>query len=348
MAATGAGAHDGRAEDSRETLTRHVVPRTGTVVTGLGLGTAQLGNLGRVTTDEEAHGAVARAWERGIRYLDTAPSYGLGLSERRLGALLAAYPREECTVSTKVGRRLVPSPERAHLRDDEGFDVPADTRREWDLTRDGIRRSIEESLERTGLDRIDIAYLHDPDHVGDEAVATALPALVELRDEGVLGAVGAGMNQSAMLARFVRETDVDVVMLAGRYTLLEQGALADLLPLAVERSVAVVAAAPYNSGILARPRPEPGAHHNYAPADAALVERAHAIADVCERHGVTLPDAALAFPAAHPAVVSVVVGARTAAQVDDAVDRFRTHVPADVWSELREAGLLDPSAPTPA
>ncbi|MCD2443413.1 aldo/keto reductase [Agromyces sp. SYSU K20354] len=314
--------------------------RPGLSVTELGFGAAQLGNLFRATTDDEAQAAVETAWDAGIRYFDTAPHYGLGLSERRLGAALAGRARDDFVLSTKVGRLLVPSGYPDGAMDDEGFAVPATMRREWDLSRDGIRRSVDESLERLGLDRIDIAYLHDPDDHGAQAHAEAIPALIELRDEGIVGAVGAGMNQSAMPAEFVRRHDVDVIMLAGRYTLLEQGALDDLLPLAVDRGVAVVAAAVYNSGLLARPRPSADALYDYGPAPAALIARVHAIADVCEEFGVTLPEAAIAYPLRHPAVVSVVVGMRTAGQVVSSAERYAARIPQEFWRVLSDRGLV--------
>ena len=312
----------------------------------LGLGAAQLGNLYRETTEAEAAGAVEAAWDGGIRYFDTAPHYGLGLSERRLGALLAQYPREDFVVSTKVGRLLVDSPETATEQDPD-FVVPATRRRVWDFSRDGVRRSLEESLERLGLDHVDVVYLHDPDEHWHEASTQAVPALVELRDEGVIRAVGVGMNQTPMLTRFIRETDIDLVLCAGRYTLLEQGALADLMPAALERTVGVVIAGVFNSGLLARPRPPADAHYNYAPAPAELLAKANQIADICERHGVTLPDVALAFVRAHPAVVSTVVGARGGEQVESVLAHSRTPVPVEVWEELRSAWLLDPMAPVP-
>src|SRR6187397_393982 len=190
----------------------------GVPVTSLGLGGAQFGNLGRVTTDEQCAAAVDRAWRGGVRYFDTAPHYGLGLSERRLGALLREYPRGEYTLSTKVGRLLIPTPERAGVDDDGGFAVPATHRRQFDFTRDGILRSIEGSLQRLQLDYLDIAYLHDPDDHWEAASTSGVDALIELRDQGVVRAVGAGMNQSAVLADFVDRCDVDVVMLAGRFT----------------------------------------------------------------------------------------------------------------------------------
>ncbi|WP_433358473.1 aldo/keto reductase [Micromonospora saelicesensis] len=294
----------------------------------------------RTTTDEEFASAVDAAWEAGVRYFDTAPHYGLGLSERRLGAALRQRPRDEYVVSTKVGRLLVPSPEDAHLRDSDGFDVPATHRRVWDFSRDGVLRSIEASLDRTGLDRIDVVYLHDPDDHWEQAAHEAVPALIDLRDQGVVGAVGAGMNQSAMLARFVRETDLDVMMCAGRYTLLEQGAAADLLPAAENRGVGVVIAGVYNSGLLSRDRPPADAVYNYQQAPAALIERARQIATVCETYGVTLPQAALAFVRRHPAVVSTVVGVRKEAQAVETVRRSGIVVPEELWDDLAAAGLL--------
>lgn len=309
-------------------------------LTELGLGAAQFGNLYRETTDAEASGAVDTAWSRGIRYFDTAPHYGLGLSERRLGAALAAHDRDEYVVSTKVGRLLVPSPETADRLDDGGFVVPATLRREWDFSRDGIMRSFEGSLERLGLDRVDIVYLHDPDEHWEAASTTGIDALVELRDQGVVGAIGAGMNQAAMLAEFVRRCDVDVMMLAGRHTLLEHDALDDLLPLAVDRGVGIVAAGVYNSGLLSVPRPAADAKFDYEQAPAEVIARANAIADVCERFGVTLPDVAVAYPLRHPAVVSVVLGTRTAAQVASNVGRYETPIPDGLWEALRDGGLL--------
>lgn len=315
--------------------------RSGLSLTELGFGAAQLGNLVRATTDDEASAAVASAYDRGIRYFDTAPHYGLGLSERRLGAALSAYPRDEFVLSTKVGRLIVPNEAYdGSARDDEGFDVPADLRRRFDLSRDGIRRSIDESLERLGLDRIDIAYLHDPDAYGPEAHAEAIPALIELRDEGIVRAVGAGMNQSAMPTEFVLRHDIDLIMLAGRYTLLEQGALDDLLPAAAERGVGIVAAGVYNSGLLSRPRPPADARYDYAQAPAEIIARADAVADVCEAFGVTLPEAALAFALRHPTVVSVVVGMRTADQVEQTIERYAVDVPDGLWSTLADRGLL--------
>lgn len=320
----------------------------GAKLTELGLGAAQLGNLARETSDPDAQGAVDAAWDSGVRYFDTAPHYGLGLSERRLGAALARRPRAEYNVSTKVGRLLVPSPRTAHRQDDGGFAVPATHRRDWDFSRDGILRSLEGSLTRLGLDHVDVVYLHDPDDHWHEASTTGVDTLVELRDQGVVKAVGAGMNQGAMLAEFVRRSDVDLVMVAGRHTLLDRSALDELLPLARERGVGVVAAAVYNSGLLATDRPPSDATYDYLPASRELIARAGALADVCERHGVTLPEAAIAYPLRHPAVVSVVLGARDARQSRTNAERLAARVPDALWAELADLGLVPevPGAPS--
>ena len=305
----------------------------------LGLGGSQLGNLRRAISDAEALAIVDAAWDAGIRHFDTAPHYGLGLSERRLGAALRARPRAEYVLSTKVGRLLVPTAA-PHGRDRAGFVVPATHRRVWDFSRDGVRRSLEESLERLGLDRIDIGYLHDPDRHLEWALREGWPALAELRSEGVVGAVGVGMNQWQAPARFVRETEIDVVMLAGRHTLLEQHACLEFLGLCLERGVRVVAAGVYNSGLLAQPRPDRHATYDYSPAPAELLARAGRLAEVCERHGVLLPAAALRFPLRHPAVVSAVVGCDSPAQVTESVARLRAPVPPALWEELRAGQWL--------
>ncbi|WP_405846921.1 aldo/keto reductase [Streptomyces sp. NBC_01518] len=319
---------------------------SGVEVGGLGLGTAPLGNLFTEVDDEQAQRAVNTAWEQGIRYFDTAPHYGIGLSERRLGAALRDRPRAEYAISTKVGRRL--EPVETPTGDDlaNGFAVPATLRRVWDFSADGIRRTLEASLERLGLDRVDIVYLHDPDDHAEQAFHEGYPALEKLRAEGVVGAIGAGMNQAEMLTRFVQDTDVDVVLCAGRYTLLDQSALAELLPAAVARGKSVVVGGAFNSGLLADPRPD--ATYNYAQAPGELLDRALRMKDVAERHGITLRAAALAFCAAHPAVASVLVGARSEAEVRDCAEQFAVTVPAGFWQELRETGLLSADAPIPA
>lgn len=304
----------------------------------LGLGCAQLGNLYRAMTDETAAAIVDAAWRTGVRYFDTAPHYGLGLSERRLGAALRGRPRDEYVLSTKVGRLLVENPAYAGERDTDGFDVPATLVRRRDYSRDGVLRSLEASMTRLGVDRVDIAFVHDPEDHVDEALAGAIPALIELRDQGVLRGVGLGMNFDRVLAEFVRRSDVDTVMIAGRYTLLEQPALDELLPLCEERGVRVMAAGVFNSGILATPAP--GTTYDYREAPAELVARAQRIADVCARFGVDLPTAAIAMPARHPAVEAVVLGASSARQVEANAARAATEVPDGLWAALAGEGLL--------
>ena len=234
----------------------------------------------------------------------------------------------------------MPTPENAHQLDDDGFHVPAEYRREWDFSRDGILRSLEQSLTRLGMDRVDVLYLHDPDHHWEQASTEGIATLIELRDQGVVRAIGAGMNQSAMLARFVRECDVDLVMLAGRFTLLDQGALDDLLPIALERGVGVVAAGVYNSGLLGRAVVPDDAHYEYQAAPAELLARARAIAELCGAHGVTLPDAAVQFPLRHPAVVSAVLGARNGEQMQGGLDRDSAPIPDALWSDLEAAEFI--------
>jgi D-threo-aldose 1-dehydrogenase len=310
---------------------------SGVEVTPLGFGAAGIGNLYTPLDDEQAYDAVRAAWQRGIRYFDTAPHYGLGLSERRLGTALRAYDRSRYTVSTKVGRRLEPAD---GTGDDlaNGFAVPATHQRVWDFSADGIRRTLAASLERLGLDRVDIVYLHDPDDHAEQAFREGYPALEKLRAEGVVGAIGAGMNQTGMLTRFVRDTDIDVVLCAGRYTLLDQSAGTTLLPAAAERGVSVVLGGVFNSGLLADPTPR--STYNYARAPRALLDRALRMKEVAERHGTTLRAAALAFAYAHPAVTAVLTGPRSAAEVHDCADQFAAPVPDACWQELRDTGLL--------
>ncbi|WP_329085477.1 MULTISPECIES: aldo/keto reductase [unclassified Streptosporangium] len=308
-------------------------------VSRYGFGAAPIGNLFSEVGEDAARAAVDAAYEAGVRLFDTAPHYGLGLSERRLGAALAERPRDSYTLSTKVGRLIVPAVgEGPFGRDDQGFDVSAELRRVWDFSRDGVLRSLEESLERLGLDTVDVVLIHDPDDHWEQAVSEAFPALAELRDQGVVKAVGVGMNQAGMLAGFVRETGVDLVMLAGRYTLLDQSGEDELLPLCAERGVSVFAAGVFNSGLLATH--DPSGTYDYAPAPGPLLERARRIAAVCERHDVTLPQAALAFPLRHPAVASVVIGARSAAEVTRNAELTAKPVPEALWTDLTAEGLI--------
>ncbi|WP_440707955.1 aldo/keto reductase [Herbiconiux sp. YIM B11900] len=319
---------------STKTLPTRPLGGTALRVSELGFGAASLGNLYRETSDAEARAAVERAWERGIRYFDTAPHYGLGLSERRLGAALAQYPRDEYVLSTKVGRLLVPNEH--PTGQDADFVVPDALRREWDFSHDGIRRSLEQSLERLGTDRVDVLYAHDPDQFGERAAWEAAETLADLRDEGVIGARGVGTNDAGQLAELFAADAIDVAMLAGRYTLLEQESARPALEAARANGKSIVAVAVFNSGLLATDRPAPDARYNYGPVPPALLERTIALAEICEAHGVTLPQAAIAFPLQHPSVVNVTLGMRTAGQVDRNADLFGAEVPDSLWRALEK------------
>ena len=279
--------------------------------------------------DDEAHRVVEAAWQAGIRFFDTAPLYGHGLAEQRLGAVLRAKPREEFVLATKVGRLLradaPPEPGQAY----KGVPPVNPT---YDFSYDGVMRSVEESLTRLGLDRVDVLHIHDPDEHFEEALAGAYRALDRLRAEGTIRAVGAGMNQAEMLVRFAREADFDCFLLAGRYTLLDRTGAAELLPLCVEKSIAIIAGGVFNSGILANPRP--GTTFNYQPAPPELVDRALRMQEICARHGVELKAAAIQFPLRHPAVASVLTGCRSVREVEENVRMFQAPIPSSLWDEL--------------
>jgi D-threo-aldose 1-dehydrogenase len=338
--------------DARE---RVDLGRSGLRVTRLGFGAAPIGGLYTAVDDADARATVDRAWELGIRTFDVAPLYGYGAAERRLGSALAGRPRDEFVLSTKVGRlvrrsdAITPTddvdPQAMDGRQDAFYVRSEPVRMVFDFSADGVRRSIEESLARLGLDRIDIALIHDPDTHWAAAIDDAFPALARLRGDGVVRAIGVGMNQSAMLARFAREGDFDVFLLAGRYTLLDQDALGELLPLCVERDIAVLAGGAMNSGILAHPTP--GGRFDYQPAPPAIVERARRLAAICARHGVPLRAAAVQFPLAHPAIRSLIAGVRRIDHLDEYPELMAHPIPADLWSEFRAEGLIDPAAPVP-
>jgi D-threo-aldose 1-dehydrogenase len=316
--------------------------RTSLTVTRLGLGTAPLGGLYTETPEKEAHAVVERACELGLRLFDSAPLYGMGLAEQRLGEVLRRVPRDDFVLATKVGRLLrggaPPDP-----RQPFGGTPPLNP--VFDFSYEGALRSLDESLSRLGLDRVDVVHIHDPDQHHDEALNGAYRALDRLRSQGVVGAVGAGMNQSQMLTRFAREADFDCFLIAGRYTLLDQGGLDELLPACHERGIAVIAGGVFNSGILAAP--EAGAMYDYAVADPVLVQRAQRIGRVCERWDVPLKAAAVQFPLGHPAVTSVLVGCRSVAELEEDVRMFEHPVPQPLWEELKSEGLLPESAPVP-
>jgi D-threo-aldose 1-dehydrogenase len=319
-------------------MRQRVHPRTGLRLSELCFGGAPIGNLFSAVTEDGARSAVDAAWDAGVRIFDTAPHYGLGLAERRLGRALAARPREDYLLSTKVGRLLVPDLSGAGRRDEQGFDVPADHRRVWDFSRGGVLASLEGSLERLGLDRVDVVLVHDPDEHEEVARREAIPALVELREQGVVRAVGVGMNQAAMLERFVRETDVDLVLVAGRWTLLDRSAGESLLPAALERGVGVIAGAPFNSGLLATQTPGEGGTFDYAPVPGDLLARARRLAAVTAGAGVPLPAAALQFALRHPAVLAVAAGLRSAEEVRQAAAHLAFAVPDALWAELDAVG----------
>ena len=307
-------------------------------LTELAFGGASIGNLYTAVSDASAIAAVEQAWESGIRYFDTAPHYGLGLSERRLGAALARYDRADLVISTKVGRLLVAN-ESPTDHDDGGFMVPGAMSRRWDFSRDGVFRSVEESLERLDMSRIDILYLHDPDQSPfDDAIRTGAAALAELRDQGVVRAIGIGSNSASAVARAFRETDIDLAMLAGRYTLLEPRGADDVFAAADGRSL--VAAGIFNSGLLATPRPSAGSMYGYLPVSPTVLTRAQHLADVAESVGWTLPQAALAFPLRNPAVASVAVGMRSRAQVSANVELLNSSPSPARWEAFERSGLL--------
>lgn len=316
--------------------------RTALSVTRFGLGTAPLAGLFEEVGEETALAVIESAWDAGIRFYDTAPLYGHGLAEFRLGKVLGKKPRDEFTLATKVGRLL-----RADVPPEPGqaFRGVPPVNPMFDFSYDGVMRSVHESLERLGLDRIDILHIHDPDNHYDAALSGAYQALDRLRSDGVIGAVGAGMNQAEMLTLFARQANFDCFLLAGRYTLLDQIALAELLPECVERGIAIIAGGVYNSGILADPKP--GSHYDYQAAPADLLERARRIGEVCHRHHVPLKAAAVQFPLGHPAVECVVVGCRSPAQLEESLAMFELDIPPALWQDLKAQGLLSAMAPTP-
>lgn len=321
----------------------------GLTFTELGLGMAPLGNLYRAISDEDAQAVLTRAWDAGVRYFDTAPLYGLGLSETRLNPLLRGKDRDSYVLSTKVGRLLKASTPDKRDGLDKWFDVPA--RKEvYDYTYDGVMRSVEFSLERLGVDRIDILFAHDIDlanHGTQEALDAKLAelmdggygALVSLRDQGVIKAFGAGVNEWQPCQWMAERGDFDMFLLAGRYTLLEQEALESFLPLCEAQGTGVVIGGPYNSGILAT-GPKQGAHYNYEPAPQDVLARVGDIEKICTRHGIRLVDAAFQFPLRHPAVVSVVPGGQGLAEMNSNIEAESADIPEALWSDLKSAGLM--------
>jgi D-threo-aldose 1-dehydrogenase len=317
------------------------MPRTPALST-LGYGAANVGNLHRELTDEQAWAILDAAWECGIRYFDTAPHYGLGLSERRLGAFLQTKPREEFVVSTKAGRLLRPNPDHAGgLDTDNSFHVPDTLRREWDFSEAGIRASLDESRERLGLDRVDILFLHDPDvHSVDLALSDALPAMERLRAEGAVTSIGVGSMSSSALAAAVRGADLDVIMIAGRYTLLEQPAADEVLPACHERGTAVVTASVFNSGLLAKTEPSRDDRYEYGRMPEHVWDRLQRILAICRAHDVALPAAAVQFTLWESSVRSVVVGGSRPEQLRQTAELMAADIPEEFWRELAAEGLI--------
>jgi len=311
-------------------------------VTSAVFGAANLGNLHRVVSDEQAHFTLDAAWDAGIRQFDTAPHYGLGLSERRLGRFLATKPREQFTVSTKVGRLLRAARESTgNLDTANDFVVPADFDRVWDFSAEGIRASHRESLERLGLDRVDVLYLHDPEkHDLDEAERTAYPELIRLREEGLVDRVGIGSMSVDALTRAARILELDVLMVAGRLTLAEQPALEQVLPLAASNGTEVVVASVFNSGLLATTNPTTASRYEYGAVPADLLDRMRRIATACKEFGVELPVAALQYPFLFAPVTSVVIGTDRPDRVVENIRWLTRTVPEGLWTALAGRGLI--------
>ena len=334
-------------------LARVAIGNTGVSVTRLGLGGAPLSGmvlgdgLYVGTAREAAIDVIKRAHELGVAYFDTAPLYGAGRSEARYSGVLPSVPRDSFVISTKCGRVLEAT---GGPDDDFRADGLPQLDARFDMSRDGIRRSLEESLARLGLDSAEILYLHDPDVApGDgmrQALESALPAMIELREEGIVKAIGCGMNIWEWPAEFIRNFDLDIILLAGRFTLLDHDAYDEFLPLCAERGVKLAIGGPYNSGILARDLDGPVTFDYEAPEERWLT-RARALKTVCDRHGVDLKAAALQYPLAHPVVASVIPGAQSIEEVEGNIAMVGTEIPSDLWAELKQEKLIPADAPTP-
>jgi D-threo-aldose 1-dehydrogenase len=327
--------------------------RSGLTFTAIGFGGAPIGNFNGVFSDDDALDMVAQSWHQGVRYFDTAPGYGNGLSEYRLGQALRRVDRADTVVSTKVGRVVTPT-KGAQTVNGQYQDLPPFVV-DFDYSYDGVMRAVEQSMQRMLTDHFDALFIHDCDRYTHgtsqpeyfrQALVSAFPALESLRDQGVVKAIGFGVNETDVMTEAIKATDADLCLLAGRYTLLEQNPLDELLPMCEERGVGIVLGGVYNSGILAT-GPVVGARFNYARAPQGVLARAAAIEEVCLRHGVPLATAALQFAHAHPAVTSICLGARNAEQQARNAELFETTIPEELWDELRSAALIREDAPTP-
>ena len=307
------------------------VGRTGVRITRLGLGARGIVDSYFDVSDEQAEATVEASLKMGINYIDTAPRYGLGRSERFVGRVVSRIERNHFVLSTKIGRLLDPS-------SDDGF--------VWDFTSDGVQRSLESSLKRLNLAHADVLFIHSPDNHYDVAISKAYPALAEMRASGIVKAIGVGMTDWRWLIRFAREGDFDCFLLAGRYTLLDQSALTEFLPCCRERNIGVIIGAPYNSGILASDL-GPDAEYDYRVAPSEILEKARRIRGVCTRYNVPLKAAALQFVLAHPAVTSVIPGSSFPEHVEENVAMIQYDTPPDLWIDLRHEGLIDEGTPTP-
>ena len=328
----------------------------GLAFTELGFGTAPLGNLYKAITDEEARATLDTAWEGGVRYFDTSPLYGLGLSETRLNPFLRDKPRDSYVLSTKVGRLIHPCSEEHRSGNGKWFEVPC-RREHFDYSYDGVMRSVEHSFSRLGVDRIDILYVHDLcifTHGSKEISEMRIEeffggrgydALISLRDQGVISAIGGGINEWEVCQALAERGDFDLFLLAGRYTLLEQTALDSFLPLCEQRGIGIVTGGPYNSGILATGA-KPGAFYNYDPAPQNILDRVNGIETICTDHGVRMVDAAFQFPLLHPAHVAVIPGGQNVNEMAANLQAADAEIPAALWADLKTAGLLREDAPT--
>ncbi|MEM9432691.1 MAG: aldo/keto reductase [Pseudomonadota bacterium] len=327
----------------------------GLTFTELGFGTAPLGNLYRAISDDEARATLEAAWDGGVRYYDTAPLYGLGLSETRLNGFLRGKPRDEYVLSTKVGRLIQHCAPEHRSGIGKWFDVP--TRREqYDYSYDGVMRSFETSFARLGVDQIDILYVHDlcifshgskaasDSRIEEFFGARGYDAMVSLRDQGLVKAIGGGINEWEVCQTLAERGDFDLFLLAGRYTLLEQTALDSFLPLCTQRGIGIVTGGPYNSGILATGS-KPGAYYNYDPAPQQILDRVSAIEAICKDHNTRLVDAAFQFPLLHPAHVTVIPGGQGATETAGNLQAAAAEIPSDLWTDLKAKGLIREDAP---
>ena len=337
------------------TITQRQIGSTGVKVDTLGFGCAPLGNLYHTVSDDDAMALMQSAWRVGFRYYDTAPHYGQGLSERRTGDALRSLQGKDYVLSTKVGRLLRPA---GYAKERHGFVSPMPFDIQYDYSYDGIMRSFEDSLLRLGLDRIDILLMHDigVDTHGDTnarlfpiAMTSGYNAMNELRSQGLVKAIGLGVNEHQVCEQALNYGDWDCFLLAGRYTLLEQQSLQTFLPKCEKHNCSIILGGPYNSGILATGTMGTSTpYYNYAPAAPDIVGRVFKIEEICSNYDVTLAAAALQFPLAHPCVTSVIPGLGSRSRIDSTIELFTEKIPDDFWSELIDQGLLDPNAPVPS